>query len=92
MVTGPADFFPPMGAVTVLAAVVALLLAWPIREARLWFVGSLASLVLGEFLYSVLFFWPRNEIMFDEGLAVHSVDVLRQTAAEFETGHWGGWP
>ena len=33
-----------------------------------------------EFLFSVLFFWPRNEIMFVEGTAVHSAEALRQTA------------
>jgi hypothetical protein len=34
------------------------------------------------------FFWPRNTIMFVEGLDVHSVDVLRQTAEEFQQLHW----
>ncbi|MEU8247856.1 hypothetical protein [Nonomuraea sp. NPDC048916] len=88
-VTGPADFFPPMGAVTVVAAVAALVLVWPVRDTRLWAGGSLLSLLLGEFLFSVLYFWPRNDIMFEDGAAVHSVEVLRQTAWEFETGHWG---
>ncbi|MFE6614931.1 DUF1772 domain-containing protein [Amycolatopsis sp. NPDC057786] len=88
VVTGPADFFPPMGAVTVVAAVVTLLLLRRSRQARWWITGSLTTLVAGEFLFSVLFFWPRNDIMFEEGLAAHSVEFLRQTAAEFETGHW----
>ena len=34
------------------------------------------------------FFWPRNTIMFTEGTAVHSVTFLKQTAQEFEVGHW----
>ena len=34
------------------------------------------------------FFWPRNTILFIEGPAVHSVDVLRQTADEFQRMHW----
>jgi hypothetical protein len=34
------------------------------------------------------FFWPRNTIMFTEGTAVHSVAFLKQTAWEFEVGHW----
>ncbi len=88
-VTGPADLFPPLGATTVVLAVVTLVLVWRIRAARWWIAASLATLVLGEFLFSVLFFWPRNEIMFDEGLAEHSAQVLRRTAVEFETGHWG---
>ena len=34
------------------------------------------------------FFWPRNEIMFIEGTAVHSAEFLRQVAREFQTLHW----
>ncbi|ONF70426.1 anthrone oxygenase family protein [Amycolatopsis keratiniphila] len=88
VVTGPADFFPPMGAATVMAAAVTLLLLRRSRQARWWVTGSVSTLVLGEFLFSVVFFWPRNDIMFEEGLAAHSVEFLRQTAVEFETGHW----
>jgi hypothetical protein len=87
-VTGPADLFPPMGALTVALAVGSVALLWRVRPARLWALASLVSLVVGEFLFSVVFFWPRNEIMFDEGIAVHSAEVLRQVAVEFETGHW----
>lgn len=87
-VTGPADLFPPLGAVTVAAAVASLFLLWRVRPARWWVVGSLGTLLAGEFLFSVLYFWPRNDIMFEEGIAVHSVEFLRHTAAEFETGHW----
>ena len=36
----------------------------------------------------MVFFWPRNTIMFTEGTAVHSVAFLKQTAREFEVGHW----
>lgn len=88
-VTGPADLFPPLGAATVVAAVTATVLSWPNRTARWWIGASLVTLVLGEFLFSVLYFWPRNDIMFEEGIAVHSTEFLRQTAVEFETGHWG---
>lgn len=87
-VTGPADLFPPMGAATVVAAVAGLLVSWRVRTARWWVAGSLGTLLVGEFLFSVLYFWPRNDIMFEDGIAVHSADFLRQTAVEFETGHW----
>jgi len=88
VVTGPADLFPPMGALTVVAATCTLVLLRRYPHARWWIAASLASLVLGEFLFSALYFWPRNDIMFTEGLAVHSAEFLRQTAVEFETGHW----
>ncbi|TQM09763.1 anthrone oxygenase family protein [Pseudonocardia kunmingensis] len=87
VVTGPADLFPPLGALTVAAAVATLVLVRRHRAARWWIAASLASLVLGEFLFSALYFWPRNDIMFSEGPAVHSVEFLRRTAVEFETGH-----
>ncbi|MEV0085938.1 DUF1772 domain-containing protein [Saccharopolyspora sp. NPDC050642] len=87
-ITGPADFFPPMGAVTVLAAAASLVLLWRHPVPRQWLAGSLATLLGGEFLFSALYFWPRNEIMFTEGIAVHSAEFLRQVAVEFETGHW----
>lgn len=86
--TGPADFFPRVGAVTVLAGVATLVLVRKVRAARYWIGGSLISLLLGEFLFSALYFWPRNEIMFEQGIAEHSVEFLRRTAAEFESGHW----
>ncbi len=88
VVTGPADLFPPLGVIAVAAGASTLALLWRHRGARWWIAASLASLVFGEFLFSVLYFWPRNDIMFDQGLAVHSAEVLRRTAAEFVTGHW----
>lgn len=87
-VTGPGDVLPPLGALTVLAALVALGTARRITAARNWLGAGLLTLLGGEFLFSVLYFWPRNEIMFDEGTAVHSVEFLRRTATEFETAHW----
>ncbi|WP_019814893.1 DUF1772 domain-containing protein [Saccharomonospora saliphila] len=86
-VTGPANYFPPLGAVTVLLGITALALSWGRRPVRWWVAASLVSLVVGEFLFSVVFFWPRNELMFTEGIAVHSAEVLRRAATEFETGH-----
>ncbi len=87
-VVGPGDVLPPLGAFTVLAGLVAVATAWRITAARRWLVAGLLTLLGGEFLFSVLYFWPRNEIMFDEGTAVHSVEFLRRTATEFETAHW----
>ena len=37
------------------------------------------------------FFWPRNTIMFVEGLAVHSADVLRQTPKSSSGCTGCGW-
>jgi hypothetical protein len=83
----PHTFFPPLGFCSWLLGAAALVAAWPVRRARTWIVVSLAMIV-AEGLFSRVFFWPRNTIMFVEGPAVHSAAVLRQTAAEFQRLHW----
>jgi hypothetical protein len=65
----------------------ALVLSWPVKAARWWILFSLAMIVC-EGVASVLYFWPRNEIMFVEGSRVHSAEYLKQVAREFETWHW----
>jgi len=86
-VTGPDDFFPPFGLAGWVLGAAALLTCWGQRDARGWIVLSLAALVC-EGIVSVLYFWPRNEILFSEGLAVHSAEYLVQVAREFESWHW----
>jgi hypothetical protein len=86
-VRGPGDFFPPLGFVSWITGVGSLILAWRVKPARYWIIGSLIVMVC-EGLFSMAFFWPRNTIMFTEGTAVHSVTFLKQTAREFEVGHW----
>jgi hypothetical protein len=86
-VRGPSDIFPPLGFVSWVGGVGALALGWRVREARWWIVLSVLMIV-AEGVVSILFMWPRNEVMFVEGSAVHSAETLRQTAAEFQTLHW----
>lgn len=86
-VSGPSDFFPPLGFATWVLGAGALVLCWPVKAARWWIAFSLA-MILCEGVASMLYFWPRNEIMFVEGTAVHSAEVLRQTAREFQALHW----
>jgi hypothetical protein len=86
-VSGPSDFFPPLGFATWVFGAGALVLSWPVKPARWWIAFSLLMIVC-EGLASILFFWPRNEIMFVEGPDVHSAEYLTQVAREFETWHW----
>jgi hypothetical protein len=86
-VTGPGDFFPPLGMACWVLGAVLLVLTLRTRNVRWWIALSLAALV-AEGIVSILFFWPRNDIMFTEGLAVHSAEYLRQVAWEFESVHW----
>jgi hypothetical protein len=86
-VAGPSDFFPPLGFASWVLGAAALVLTARFRDARWWFALSLAMIV-AEGLVSMAYFWPRNEIMFVEGLRVHSAEYLQQVAHEFEAWHW----
>lgn len=84
---GPSDVFRPIGMACWIVGGAALLLTLRTRNVRWWIALSLTAMV-AEGVVSMLFFWPRNEIMFIEGLAVHSAEYLREVAHEFETWHW----
>ncbi len=86
-VRAPSDFFPPLGFLSWITGIGALVLGWRVKSARYWILFSLIMIVC-EGLVSMAFFWPRNEIMFVEGRAVHSDEFLRQTAQEFQMLHW----
>ena len=86
-VSGPSDFFPPLGLASWIFGAVALLLCWPYRAVRWMLLLSLAMIV-AEGVASITYFWPRNDIMFVEGPAVHSAETLVRVATEFETWHW----
>jgi hypothetical protein len=85
---GPSDYFPPLGASVVLACLTTTVLTWREPRLRWWVVGAAAAYTACEFLFSVLFFWPRNEIMFVDPVGTHSPEYLRQVAQEFVAGHW----
>ena len=86
-VRGPHDFFPPLGLLSWVLGAGALVLCWRVKAARWWILFSLLMIVC-EGVASMLYFWPRNEIMFVEGSEVHSAEHLKQVAWEFETWHW----
>lgn len=87
VVAGPSDYFPPLGAATVLTALLSTVLTWREPRLRWWVAAAAAVFVACEFLFSALFFWPRNEIMFVDPAGTHSPEYLRQVAAEFVAGH-----
>lgn len=87
-VTAPNDVLPPLGAATIATAVAAVVLTLRHPSVRMWTIGAALAMVLGELLFSAVWFWPRNTIMFVEGSAVHSAAYLQQVAAEFQAGHW----
>jgi hypothetical protein len=84
---GPSDYFPPLGATVVVSSLVATVLTWREPRLRWWIVGAAAVFVACEFLFSVAFFWPRNDVMFVDPVGTHAPEYLRQVAEEFVAGH-----
>lgn len=84
---GPSDYFPPLGAAVVLLGLVAVVATWRDPRVRWWVGAAVAVFVAAEFVFSALFFWPRNEIMFVDPPGTHTTEYLRQVAAEFVAGH-----
>ena len=85
----PSDYFPPLGASVVLSSLAAAALTWREPRLRWWVVGAAAVFIACDFVFSALFFWPRNEVMFVDPAGTHSPEYLRQVAQEFVAGHWG---
>lgn len=83
----PGDFFPPLGFLSWVTGLGALVAVWRDKPVRWWVALSLL-MIASDGVASILLFWPRNTIMFTEGLAVHSAAILQQTAWEFQTLHW----
>ncbi|GEO91415.1 DUF1772 domain-containing protein [Kocuria flava] len=83
---GPSDVFPPLGLASWVLGAASLVLCRRVPTVRWWVLLSLIMFV-AEGVVSMLYFWPRNEVLFVEGTAVHSAEHLRQVAAEFETWH-----
>jgi uncharacterized membrane protein len=86
-IRAPSDFFPLFGFLSWVTGLGSLILGWQVRSARYWIAGSLLMIV-ADGLFSMLFFWPRNTVMFIEGTAVHSAAFLKQTAREFQALRW----
>ncbi len=84
---GPSDYFPPLGATVVLSSLAATVLTWREPRLRWWVAAAAAVFIACEFLFSVAFFWPRNEIMFVDPVGTHAPERLRQVAGEFVAGH-----
>lgn len=87
-VTTPNDVLPPIGMANIATAVVAVGLTLRRPAVRLWTAAGLLAIVLGQFIFSAVYFWPRNQIMFTEGSAQHTTEYLRRVAEEFQAGHW----
>jgi hypothetical protein len=84
----PNDLYPPLGLATVATGALAILLTWRERRVRWWLLPAGVVFLCCEFVFSALYFWPRNTIMFVDPIGTHSPDYLRAVAAEFDAAHW----
>ncbi|PRX50942.1 uncharacterized protein DUF1772 [Prauserella shujinwangii] len=84
----PSDFFPPLGMAILGTGAATVLLTWRYPRIRWYVLGAAAAYLCFELIFSVVWFWPRNEIMFVDPVGTHSAEFLRQTAREFVAGHW----
>ncbi|MHA4741238.1 hypothetical protein [Dyadobacter sp. MSC1_007] len=84
----PGSFLPGLGGFTLVTGLVTLWIWRRHRRVFLYFVAGFLLLVALDFAASVLYFWPRNTIMFTEGLKVHSAEKLLETSRQFRSGHW----
>ncbi|MGD6963388.1 hypothetical protein ACQCVB_14355 [Fictibacillus phosphorivorans] len=85
-VASPHTYFPPIGMASIITGILALILGWKVKSARVWIFCSMLMIVI-EGAISIVFEWPRNEIMFLEGTEVHSIAFLKETAKEFVLIH-----
>jgi len=86
-VASPHTYFPPLGLASWVSGGLAILFSWKYKQARMLIIGSVL-MMFAEGAASVLWEWPRNEIMFIEGPAVHSAEILKQVYNEFIVVHW----
>lgn len=81
------DVMRPLGAAMLGTALIAGAVTVRYRIARRWLACSLAALVSGQFLLSVIYLWPRATILFD-GRAGHTLTEIERAATEFEVGQY----
>lgn len=80
----PGQFFQTLYPLAILMGIAFVILGWRIKPARNFILAALILSVGVEFL-TFVFIYPLLRIMLAEGTAVHSVEVLKQTAEQFTT-------
>ncbi|MBF6221294.1 hypothetical protein IU479_24645 [Nocardia abscessus] len=79
------DVMRPLGAALTLCALIAGAVSLAYRVGRRWLGFSLAALLSGQFLLSILYLWPRASILFDDRHA-HTLAEIERAAREFQIG------
>ncbi|WP_330181890.1 hypothetical protein OHB26_37045 [Nocardia sp. NBC_01503] len=79
------DIMRPLGGLLTLCALPAAYIAVRHRTARAWTASSLAFMITGQFLLSILYQWPRATILFDDR-DQHTRAEIDRAATEFLIG------
>ncbi|MFG3618937.1 hypothetical protein [Nocardia sp. NPDC047654] len=81
------DVMRPLGAVMLVSALIACAVSVRYRIARRLLATSLAALVGGQFLLSILYLWPRGSILFDDRHQ-YTLNEIERAAHEFQVGQY----
>ncbi|WP_067570637.1 hypothetical protein [Nocardia acidivorans] len=63
------DIMRPLGGLLTLCALPAAYIAVRYRTARAWTAASPAFMITGQFLLSILYRWPRANVLFDDRIS-----------------------
>ena len=80
----PGQFFQTLYPLAILTGIAFVILGWKIKPARNFILAALV-LSVGLEALTFAFIYPLLRIMIVDGTAVHSVEVLKQTAVRFMT-------
>ena len=80
----PGQFFQTLYPLAILAGIAFVIIGWKIKPARNFILAAIV-LSVGLEVITFSFIYPMLRIMIREGSAVHSVEVLKQTAQQFTT-------
>ena len=80
----PGQFFQIVYPLAILTGIGFVILGWKIKPARNFILAALV-LSVGVEILTFVFIYPMLRIMIVDGSAVHSADVLKETAQQFTT-------
>jgi uncharacterized membrane protein len=80
----PGQFFQTLYPLAILTGIAFVILGWKIKSARNFILAAIV-LSVGLEVVTFAFIYPLLRIMIVDGTALHSVEVLKQTAERFMT-------
>lgn len=86
--SNPGYFFQVLVPITILSLLAAIVASWrPARRQAAFTLVALAGIASAE-VFTVVYFFPRNEVLFFGDLAAHAPSVIEAAAREWAGAHW----